>query len=329
MPDTPPTDHSRRHFTLAALGLAIAPSYSFAQQFPDRPLKILVGFSAGSPSDALARAVADKLSRSFDQPVIVENKPGAGGLLAIRGLLQAPADGYTLLVVSAAHAATPAITRNLGFDPIKDLSGITRIASVPSILIANPNLGIDTLADLLAKLRQSPGSMSYSTPGRGSANHFAAEYLLAQAKVKATDVPYRGVPEAVTAVISGECQFSFAPVPNVVKLVESGRVKALATSTGVRSKVLPGTPTVSEGGVPGYVFDPWFGLLTQSEVPAGVRDKLVAASQVALASPDMRSRFEAIGAEIDPLPGERFDAYIREEIAKFKQIAAVAKIEST
>ena len=329
MPDTPETCLARRQITLAGLGLAVAPRLALAQGFPGRPMRILVGFSAGSPSDALARAVADKLSKSFNQPVIVENKPGAGGIVAIKALLQAPADGYTMLVVSAAHAATPVIRRKLDYDPVKDIAGITRIANVPSILIANPNLGVKTLGDLIAKMKQSPGAMSYSTPSRGSANHFAAAYLLAKAKVSAADVPYKGVPEALTAVISGECQFSFVPVPNAVNLVRDRRVLALAASTSVRSKVLPDVPTVAEAGIPGYAFDPWFGLLTQSAVPKAERATLIAASQAALAQADMRSRFEAIGAEISPLPGERFDAYIREEIAKFKGIAADAGIEST
>ncbi|MGD9868536.1 MAG: tripartite tricarboxylate transporter substrate-binding protein [Hyphomicrobiales bacterium] len=329
MSDKPPVDLRRRHLCLAALAAAGASRHALAQEFPARSLRILVGFSAGSPSDALARALAEKMSRSFGHPVIVENKPGAGGIVAIKALLQSPADGYTMLVVSAAHAATPAIRRNLDFDPIKDLSGITRIANVPSILVANPNLGAKTLKDLLEKIRQAPGALSYSTPSRGSANHFAAAYLLAKTGLRAADIPYKGVPEALTAVISGECQFSFVPVPNAVNLVREGRVLALAASTGARSNVLPDVPTVAEAGVPGYAFDPWFGLLTQSAVPAATRAKLVAASQEALAAADIRTRFEAIGADISPLPGERFDSYIRDEIAKFKAIAADAGIEST
>jgi tripartite-type tricarboxylate transporter receptor subunit TctC len=261
--------------------------------------------------------------------VIVENKPGAGGIVAAKALLQAPADGHTMLVVSAGHAATPVIRLKLDFDPVADIAGVTRIANVPSMLVANRDLGVRTLQDLIARLRQSPGAMSYSTPSRGSANHFAAAYFLAKANLKAADVPYKGVPEALTAVISGECQFSFVPVPNVVKLVEEGRVLALAASTGARSNVLPDVPTVAEAGVPGYAFDPWFGLLTRSGLPKPVLDKLVGAAQAALAQEDMRSRFAVIGAEISPLPGERFDAYIREEIAKFESIAADAGIEKS
>ena len=324
-----PVNLSRRHLCLAGLAVAGAPRHAMAQDFPTRPLKVLVGFSAGSPSDALARGVAEQMSRLFDQPVIVENKPGAGGIVAIKTLLQSPADGYSMLVVSAAHAATPAIRRKLDFDPAGDMAGVTRIANVPSMLVTNPNLGIRTLAELLEKIRQSPGALSYSTPSVGSANHFAAAYLLAKTGLRATDIPYKGVPEAVTAVLSGECHFSFVPVPNVVNFVREGRLLALAASTGMRSKVLPDVPTVAEAGVPGYAFDPWFGLLTQSAVPPAIRARLVAASQQALAVEELRGRFELIGADISPLPGEAFDAYIREEIAKFKSIAADAKIESS
>jgi tripartite-type tricarboxylate transporter receptor subunit TctC len=319
---------SRRHFAIASLAVAAAPQLARAQGFADKPMKILVGFSAGSPSDVLARAMAEKLSRLLGPSVIVENKPGAGGILAVKTLLQAPPDGHTLLVVSAAHAATPAITRNLGFDPVKDLAGITRIASVPSILIVNPKLGIGSLPDLLARLKQSGGTMPYSTPGRGSANHFATELFLAKAGLKATDVPYKGVPEAVSAVVGGECQFSFVPVPNVLQLVLAERITAIATCTGARTKVLPNVPTVAEAGVPGYVFDPWFGLLTQAAVPPSALARLISASQTALSDPEMRTRFEPIGAEVNPLPGAQFDQYIREEIAKFKQIAVAARIES-
>jgi tripartite-type tricarboxylate transporter receptor subunit TctC len=324
-----PQSISRRHFAAATLALAASPALVRAQGFPDKPMRILVGFSAGSPSDVLARAMGEKMSKLLGQPIIIENKPGAGGVLAIKTLLQAPADGHTLLVVSAAHAAKPAITRNLGFDPVKDLAGITRIASVPSILIVNPKLGIGNVRELLAKLKQTGGSMPYSTPGRGSANHFAVEQFLAEAGVKATDVPYKGVPEAVSAVVSGECHFSFIPVPNVLQLVQSERITAIATSTGNRTKVLPNVPTVAEGGVPGYVFDPWFGLLTQSAVPPATLAKLVATSQTALADPEMRTRFDPIGADVNPLAGAQFDKYIREELSKFKRIAVAAKIEST
>jgi tripartite-type tricarboxylate transporter receptor subunit TctC len=329
MPHDPRILVSRRRFALAGVGIAMAPRLAFADDFPSRPMKILVGFSAGSPSDVLARAMAEKMSKAFGQPVIVENKPGAGGIVAAKALLQTPPDGYTMLVVSAAHAATPVIRLKLDFDPVADIAGITRIANVPSMLIANRDIGVRTLQDLIAKLRASPGTMSYSTPSRGSANHFAAAYFLAKANLKAMDVPYKGVPEALTAVISGECQFSFVPVPNVVKLAEEGRILALAASTGTRSNVLPDVPTVAEAGVPGYAFDPWFGLLTRSGVPEPVMARLVDASQAALAQEDLRSRFAVIGAEISPLPGERFDAYIREEIAKFQSIAATAGIEKS
>ncbi len=335
-PDTlvsAPPALSRRRFTAtltaSALGLGLAPGLVRAQAFPSRPLRVLVGFSAGSPSDLLARGLAEKLSTAFGQTAVVDNRPGAGGLLAVRTLLQAPPDGHTLLVVSAAHAATPVITRNLGFDPVKDLAGITRIANVPSILVVNPALGTATLADLLARLRAAPGTMNFSSPGQGSANHFAAEYFLAEAKASATHVPYRGVPEAVGAVVAGECQFSFVPAPNALSLIASGKLLALAACTGERATQLPDVPTIAQAGVPGYRFDPWFGVLTHGGVAPQVRQQLVEASVRGLAAPDLRARFEPIGAQISALPGERFDAYIQEEIAKFRYIAAMANIQAS
>ncbi len=318
---------TRRHFMATTLAMSLAPRITHAQAFPSRTIRVLVGFSAGSPSDLLARGVAEKLEKEFGQPVIVENRPGAGGLLAVRGLLQSPADGHTLLVVSAAHAAAPAVTRNLGFDPVRDLAGITRIANVPSILVVNPGLGTATLADLVARLRQAPGKINYSSPGRGSANHFAGEYFLSKAGVQATHVPYRGVPEAVTAVVAGDCQFSFVPAPNALSLIQDRKLVALGATTGARAKQLPAVPTIAQGGVRDYQFDPWFGMLTHGGVAPAVRERLVDASVRALSSSDLQTRFEPIGAEISPLPGASFDAYIVKEIDKFRDIARLAKIE--
>ena len=320
---------TRRHFMTAALALGLTPHTAHAQTYPSHLTRVLVGFSAGSISDLLARALAANLEKEFGQPVIVENRPGAGGLLAARALMQSPADGYTLLVVSASYAAAPAITRDLGFDPVQDLSGVTRIANVPSILVANPKLGTKTLAHLLQLLRQSPGTLNYSSPGRGSANHFAGEYFLSKAKVKATHVPYRGVPEAVMAVVAGDCQFSCVPAPNSLSLIQDGKLVALAATTSERSRLLPGMPTIAEAGVPGYEFDPWFGVLTRAGVPPEVHKKLVDTSVRVLSAPDMQARFAPLGADISTMPGASFDTYIKQEIAKFRDIAKLANIEPT
>jgi tripartite-type tricarboxylate transporter receptor subunit TctC len=318
---------SRRKWMLGALASCAAP-WVRAVPYPDRPLRVYVGFSPGSPSDLLARGLAEKLPQSLAQPVIVENKPGAGGLLSVRALLSAPADGYSLLVVSAAYAALPVITTNPGFDP-KELAGITRIANVPSVLVAHPSVGATSVAQLVTKLQYSLGALNYATPGKGSANHFAAEYFLAKTGVRATHVPYRGVPESVTAVLAGECQFAFVPVPNALELIRNGRLIGLAISSAVRSRVLPNVPTVAEAGVTGYVFDPWFGLLVHANTPETIRTRLIQASTAALNAAGMRQRFDPIGAEISPLAGAQFDAYIQAEIAKFRFIAVTARIEAT
>jgi tripartite-type tricarboxylate transporter receptor subunit TctC len=322
-----------RRRSLLGAGLAACTAWPVAHgapaAFPSQPLRILVGFSPGSPSDLLARGLADMLSPALGQPVNVDNKAGAGGVIAVRTLLQAPPDGHTLLVVSAAHASLPVIGRDLGFDPVRDLAGITRIADVPSVLVIAPALGVTTLAQMLARLEAKPGVWSYSSPGIGSANHFAMEYLLAQSKTRAQHVPYRGVPEALGAVISGECACGFVPLPNALPQVQAGKVVALALSTGSRAKLLPAVPTVAEAGVSGYRFDPWFGVLAPASVPAPVRAQLTTACIAALASPALRTRFEPLGAEIRPLPGAEFDAYIQAEIAKLRYIAAAARMQTS
>ncbi|WP_406625372.1 tripartite tricarboxylate transporter substrate-binding protein [Acidovorax sp. SDU_ACID1] len=307
----------------------MTPILSWAKGFPSGPIRIFVGFTPGSPSDVLARGLADKLSKASGQTCIVDNKPGAGGLLAVKSLLQAPADGHSLLVVSASHAAAPAVTRNLGFDPARDLAAITRIANVPSLLVVSPKLGVSTLQMLLDRLKKEPGALNFSSPGTGSANHFAAEHLLALVKAKATHIPYRGVPEAASAIVAGDCHFSFIPAPNALALVESGRLQVLATSTGTRAQAFPSIPTVAEAGVSQYEFDPWFGVLTQAAVPAQALDRLIAMSIEGLNSPDLRTRFNVIGAEISTLPGNQFDIYIQQEIAKFRHIASEAGIVPT
>jgi tripartite-type tricarboxylate transporter receptor subunit TctC len=292
---------NRRSFSRALAAACAVSVIPRASQAADA-MRILVGFSAGSPSDLLARALADKLAVNRKAPVVVENRPGAGGLLAVRALLAAPADGNTLLVVSAAHAATPVITRNLDFDPVRDIAGISRIALVPSVLVTSVSSGLRSVKALITQMQAEPNKLNYSTPGRGSANHFAAAYLLAQNRSRATDVPFRGVPEALTAVMSGDCQFSFVPLPNALPAIQSGKVNALALSTKSRVRLLPDVPTVAESGFPSYVFDPWFGLLASAKVPINERNQIISATQDALASADMKARFDAVGAQISPLP---------------------------
>lgn len=298
-----------------------------AQAFPNKPIRILVGFSAGSTTDILARTVAQKMTETWGQPVVVDNRPSAGGILASRVVAEANPDGYTMLQVSAGHAVTAALYRKLPYDTLKDFAGVSLQATVPSILVVSPSSGVKSVKDLLALIRAKPGAYNYSSPGIGSANHLAGEFFRSLAGIDVAHVPYKGIPEALTAAMTGTVLFNFSPIVNVLPLAKAGRVTALATSTGKRAAGMPDLPTVAEAGVPGYAFDPWFGLLTTAKTPRPVLGKLNQEVIRILGLPDVKERLLALGAEPTPTTPEQFDAHVRSEVAKFTKIVREANIK--
>lgn len=298
-----------------------------AQAFPNKPIRVLVGFSAGSTTDILARIVAQKMSETWGQPVVVDNRLSGGGILASRMVAEASPDGYTLLQVSAGHAVTAALYRKLPYDTLKDFAGVSLQATVPSILVVAPGSGIKSVKDLLALARSKPGAFNYSSPGIGSANHLAGEFFRSLAGINVVHVPYKGIPEALTAAMTGTMLFNFSPIVNVLPLAKAGRVTALATSTGKRAAAMPDLPTIAEAGVPGYVFDPWFGLLTSAKTPRPVLAKLNREVTRILGLPDVKERLLALGAEPTPTTSEQFDAHVRSEVAKFTKIVREANIK--
>jgi tripartite-type tricarboxylate transporter receptor subunit TctC len=311
---------------LAAL-LALAASSAAAQDYPAKPIRIVLGFSAGSTTDILARTVGQKMNEAWGQPVLVENRPSAGGVVAGNTVATAAPDGYTLLVVSAGHAASAAMFSKLPYDTLRDFAGVSRIANVPSILVVSPSLGARSVKDLVALARSKPGQLNFSSPGIGSANHLAAELFKTLAGVQATHVPYKGIPEAMSAVVSSDVQFNFSPVLNVLPLTRDGKLLPLAATTGKRSVVLPELPTLAEAGVAGYVFDPWFGLLAPAKTPRPIVAKLSAEVARIVALPDVKERLRALGADPAPTTPEEFDAYIKGEVAKFQKIVKDAGIK--
>jgi len=312
---------------LVGIALGAACGIGIAQDYPTQPIRILVGFSPGSTTDILARTVGQKMSEAWRQPVLVDNRPGAGGVGASNAVATAAPDGYTLLVVSAGHAATAAMFTKLPYDTLKDFAGVSRIANVPSILVVSPALGVKSVKDLVALAKAKPGQLNFSSPGVGSANHLAAELFKILAGVQAVHVPYKGIPEAMTGVVSGAVQFNFSPVVNILPLSRDGKLVALAASTGKRSAVLPEVPTVAEAGVSGYVFDPWFGLLAPAKTPKPLLEKLSVEVARIVGLPDMKERLLALGADPAPTSPEGFDAYIRGEVAKFQKIVQEAGIK--
>lgn len=315
---------------LAALPPGIASAQTgaaSAQAFPNKPIRILVGFSAGSTTDILARTVAQKMTETWGQPVVVDNRPSAGGILASRVVAESNPDGYTMLQVSAGHAVTAALYRKLPYDTLKDFAGVSLQATVPSILVVSPSSGVKSVKDLLALIRAKPGAYNYSSPGIGSANHLAGEFFRSLAGIDVAHVPYKGIPEALTAAMTGTVLFNFSPIVNVLPLAKAGRVTALATSTGKRAAGMPDLPTVAEAGVPGYAFDPWFGLLATAKTPKPVVAKLNQEVLRILGLPDVKERLLALGAEPTPTTPEQFDAHVRSEVAKFTKIVREANIK--
>ena len=311
---------------VAALLLPVC-SGALAQSYPTKPIRMLIGFSAGSTTDVLARTVGQKMAEAWGQQVVVDNRPGAGGISASTTVATATPDGYTLLMVSAGHAATAAMFTKLPYDTLRDFAGISRVANVPSILVVAPALGVKSVKELIALAKARPGQLNFSSPGVDSANHLAGELFKTLAGIQAVHVPYKGIPEAVTAVISGSVQFNFSPVVNTLALSRDGKLLALAASTGKRSAAQPDVPTVAEAGVPGYVFDPWFGILAPAKTPKALLARLSGEIARILQLPDVKERLLALGAEPAPTTPEGFDAHVRAEVAKFRKIVQDAGIK--
>lgn len=298
-----------------------------ADTYPNQPIKILVGFTAGSTTDILARTVGARLSEAWGQPVVVDNRPAAGGVVASQAVLSAPPDGHTLMVVSAGHAVSAALYPNLPYNTERDFSGVSLLATVPSILVVSPNAGIKSVRDLVAYARAKPGAYNYSSPGIGSANHLAGALFASLADIQAAHVPYKGIPQAMQAAMTGEVLFNLSPIVNVLPAAQGGKVVALATATSKRAAAMPELPTIAEAGVAGYAFDPWFGLVTSSKVPRSVVARLNAEIQRTLDLPEVKKRLLALGAEPTPTSPEGFDALVHDEIQKFTKIVRDANIK--
>ncbi len=315
---------------VVALSIALLPLAAAAQadSYPSQPIRIVVGFTAGSTTDILARAVAAKLQEAWGKPAVVENRPGAAGIVAGQALLGAPADGHTLMVVSAGHAVSAALySQKLPYDTVRDFSGVTLLATVPSILVVPMDSNITSVKELLAEVRAKPGKYNYSTPGIGSANHLAGAYFTSLAKLQVQQVAYKGIPQALQAAMTGEALYNFSPVVNVLPVARGGKVRALAASTTKRSSAMPELPTVAEAGLTGYAFDPWFGLLTSAKTPPPVVAKLNAEVTRILGQPDVAKQLMALGAEPSPMKPDAFDSLVREEIQKFSKIIRDANIK--
>jgi tripartite-type tricarboxylate transporter receptor subunit TctC len=315
-------------FAYALLAAALPALAGAQESYPSKPIRIVVGFTPGGGPDITARYIAQKLSESLKQQVVVENRPGAGGTIAAGQVAQAAPDGHTLLSVSSAHAVAPAIYAKLPYDPHKDFAGVTLSAVSKYLLVVSPTLGAKTLQELLAMAKAKPGALNFSSAGVGSGTHFAGEMLKSMAAIDVVHVPMKGIPEALTETVAGRTQFFMAPIANAVNLVKEGRLAGLGVSSPQRDSLVPEVPTIAEAGVPGYESILWFGLLAPAKTPRPVIAKLNAEIARALSEAELRSRWTPLGLEPKPTSPAEFDRLIAADIETFTRLARAGNIRA-
>lgn len=307
--------------TLFASLLLLAPSLAAAQGWPTKPVHILVSSGAGGTADILARMIGERLAPMLGQPVIVENRPGAGGHLGAGLVARAQPDGYTLLMSgSPTHSVGPHLFKRLSYEPMRDVPPVAMVAIAPNLLVTKASLPVKSLADLVALAREKPGQLTYSSAGNGTSGHLAAELLKSTAKLDMRHVPYKSGPEAVTGVLSGDVDFIFFTVPAVLPQVEAGKLRALAITSAARSALVPDVPTVAEAGYPGFEVLGWYALFTPRETPKPVVAKLSADIEKIVGSPDIRDKMLQLGAEPRYLSPEQVAAFVAVESPKWGQL---------
>ena len=314
-----------RKFGPAAVALAAlflnAPAS--AQNYPTRAVTIVVPFGAGSVTDAMARVLADKLSTTWKQSVVVENKPGLPGTAAVA---KSDPDGYTLILTSNGHTISNVINKDIPFDAVKDFSGITIIASVPFVAIVPTKSTAKNMKDFIALAKASPGKLNFSSAGVASTTYLAAEILRQSAKIDIQHVPYKGVPDATTAVIRNDVQLYFAPIPNAQELSAGNKVRMLAINSDKRASQLPDVPTVAESGVPDYKYESWFGLMVRSGTPKDIIAKISKDVGDALKAPDVVDKLVKYGGIPAPTTPEKFDEIIKSDTARYTQVLKAAGV---
>ncbi len=304
--------------TLVACALLLAAGATAAQEkFPSRPLRILVGFGPGSGTDILAREVAVKMAERWGQGVVVDNRPGAGAVIASEMLARATADGHSMAIVSLGHAFNANYLPKLPYDTLLDFAGISVVADIPNVLVVAPSLKVKTMRELIDSIKAKPAQFNFSSAGIGSAAHINAELFNQAAGVKVLHVPYKSMPEALTNTIGGNVQFVFASVSAAVALVKSEKLVALAVSTRARVPALPEVAPMAEAGLPGFDFSPWYGFIAPAKTPQTLKNTLAAEVARIVALPDTKERLLALGATPRPTSPAQFDDIIRSDVARF------------
>jgi tripartite-type tricarboxylate transporter receptor subunit TctC len=289
------------------------PSLSAAQEWPTRPLRVIVPVSAGSAIDLIARAVFEQLASGLGQPLVIEYRLGAGGVVGAASVVKAEPDGYTLLAHSVAIAVTANTVANLGYDPARDFAAVAPMANVPLVLATQTKY--KTVTDLVAAGKARPGSLNYASVGYGATAHLVAERFRLAAGIEAQHVPFKGSPEGLTEIMAGRIDFTFSPIGTAMPLIEAGKISALAVSTKHRTKALPDVPTTIEAGFPDSDFNFWIGLFMPAKTPRAIVEKLGRETNKAVQTQAVQDRLAALGAEPMVMTPAEFDAYLHSQIA--------------
>ena len=320
---------NRRTVAAALAALAVAFPLGAAAQsgYPNKPIRVIVPFPAGSTTDIIARAISDKMAQSLGQPVVVENKGGASGTIGQAQVATAAPDGYTIMIHSSSHTVSPHTFAKLPFDTLADFAPVTPISSTPNVLVISPAKNIKSLQELLAAARANPGKMNFASAGQGSATHLNAEKFKLAAKIEAQNIPFKGSAEAVTEVMAGRVDYYFSPIAPVIGQIRNGQLLPLAVGSPKRAAALPDVPTTAEAGVPGSEFNFWIGMFAPAKTPKDIVERLQAEVVKALATPEVKERFAALGADAWTLKPAEFDAYLREEIKSNAALVKAAGLE--
>lgn len=319
----------RRFFILSAALLLTGPMapLAMAQNYPTKPIRLVVPFTPGGSSDILARAVGQELTKAWGQSVIIDNVPGAGGAIGADKVAKALPDGYTLFMGHIGTlAVNPLIYPKLSYDPIKSFAPVAWVARVPNVLVVHPTVAAKSVRELVALAKSKPGQLNYGSGGNGSAAQLATEYFKLQTHTFIVHVPYRGTAPAVTDLLAGQTQLMFTGAPAVMQFVKAGQLRALAVSSRKRLEAMPDLPTMAESGYKDFEVDQWYGVVAPAGTPPAIVAKLNAQINQSLSSPELKVRLESEGAIANPTTPEAFGAHIRQELARWKPVVAAGQI---
>jgi tripartite-type tricarboxylate transporter receptor subunit TctC len=311
----------------AAPAAAAAEAAARPSDYPNRPIRVVVPFTAGSATDVIARIVGPRLAERWHGQMVTDNRPGAGGVVAFGIVAGANPDGHTLLVTGSNFAGSAALYSKLPFDPVADFAGVSQFATTPLVLVVSPSLAVKSVKELIALARAKPGELNFGSTGIGSGTHYGAALFNLAADIRTVHVPYRGSPESLTDLMAGRVHYVLSPVLAATPLVRNGRLRALGVTTPYRAEALPDVPTIAEAGLPGFVYEGWYGMLAPGKTPRALVRWLSREVQLVLAMPDVQEKIASQGARAQSSTPEEFDRLVREEIETRRKVWRAAGVK--